>query len=185
MAYTTVASCVLVLKYEVDHDDAIFDNRMGNWPKLWNTDRLKYPTNFTSDFTKILVIFYVISCVWLSLLVTMNEHAVLYSISEGNIGSVVLVVIPIITMAVVMVFLSRQPKSQKELAFSVPFMPWFPALSILINIYLLTQLGVTAWVRFSVWIAVGLLIYYGYGRRNSKMNDTDTIVNNEMSESES
>jgi L-asparagine transporter-like permease len=185
MAYTTVAVCVLLLKYEVDHDDIVFDNRMGSWPKLWNCDRLSYPTKFTSNLTKILVMFYVISCIWLSLTLTMNDNSVLPSLAEGNISTVILVCVPSVTMIVSMVFLVRQPKSQKKLAFSVPFMPWFPALSILINIYLLTQLGFTAWVRFSVWIAFGLLIYFGYGRRNSKMNEAQIIAENEISENES
>ncbi|MCX6305061.1 MAG: amino acid permease [Bacteroidetes bacterium] len=44
-----------------------------------------------------------------------------------------------------------------------------PVLGLLTNFYLMAQLGVTNWLRFLVWLAIGLIIYFSYGRRHSKL----------------
>jgi len=42
-----------------------------------------------------------------------------------------------------------------------------PALSILVNTFLTMKLSWQTWVRFSIWLAVGLLLYASYGWKNS------------------
>ncbi|MDP1623114.1 MAG: amino acid permease [Bacteroidales bacterium] len=44
-----------------------------------------------------------------------------------------------------------------------------PVLGLLTNFYLMAQLGVTNWLRFLLWLAIGLVIYFSYGRRHSKL----------------
>jgi basic amino acid/polyamine antiporter, APA family len=44
-----------------------------------------------------------------------------------------------------------------------------PVLGLLINLYLMTELGVTNWARFIIWLFVGLIIYFAYGYKNSKI----------------
>lgn len=44
-----------------------------------------------------------------------------------------------------------------------------PVLGILTNLYLMTELGVTNWVMFLIWLAIGLVIYFGYGYGHSKL----------------
>ena len=44
-----------------------------------------------------------------------------------------------------------------------------PVLGLLTNFYLMAQLGVTNWMRFLVWLIIGLAIYFSYGRRHSKL----------------
>lgn len=51
--------------------------------------------------------------------------------------------------------------------FQVPWVPFVPCLSVVLNIYLMTQLDTSTWVRFTVWLIVGILIYLFYGFRNS------------------
>lgn len=46
-----------------------------------------------------------------------------------------------------------------------------PALGLLTNGYLIAQLGITNWLRFLIWLAVGLALYFTYGYRKSKLND--------------
>lgn len=44
-----------------------------------------------------------------------------------------------------------------------------PVLGLLSNLYLMTELHVSNWLRFLIWLAVGLLIYFLYGYRKSKL----------------
>jgi hypothetical protein len=45
-----------------------------------------------------------------------------------------------------------------------------PVLGFLTCFYLMTQLGITNWSRFGIWLAIGLVIYFAYSRRSSKLN---------------
>lgn len=44
-----------------------------------------------------------------------------------------------------------------------------PVLGLLTNIYLITELGLTNWIRFIGWMVIGLAIYFFYGYKNSKL----------------
>ena len=44
-----------------------------------------------------------------------------------------------------------------------------PVLGLLINLYLMTQLGISNWTLFFVWLLIGLAVYFGYGYKNSKL----------------
>jgi amino acid transporter len=43
-----------------------------------------------------------------------------------------------------------------------------PVLGLIANFYLMTQLGLSNWVGFGIWLVLGLIIYFGYGFRHSK-----------------
>ena len=45
-----------------------------------------------------------------------------------------------------------------------------PVLGLLTNLYLMSELGITNWMRFGVWLVIGLLLYFSYGSKNSKLN---------------
>ncbi|GAB3265182.1 hypothetical protein GCM10027347_32740 [Larkinella harenae] len=44
-----------------------------------------------------------------------------------------------------------------------------PVLGILTNLYLMTELGVSNWLIFLIWLVIGLVIYFSYGYRKSKL----------------
>ncbi len=44
-----------------------------------------------------------------------------------------------------------------------------PVMGLLTNLYLMAQLGVTNWLRFLIWLAIGLVIYFSYGRWHSRL----------------
>ncbi|XP_062003296.1 cationic amino acid transporter 4, vacuolar isoform X1 [Rosa rugosa] len=55
--------------------------------------------------------------------------------------------------------------------FTCPFVPFLPAACILINTYLLIDLGAATWIRASVWFAIGGLTYLFYGRTHSSLSN--------------
>lgn len=52
-----------------------------------------------------------------------------------------------------------------------------PVLGLLTNFYLMAQLGVTNWLRFLLWLLIGLAIYFLYSRRHSKIGNKYKQVN--------
>jgi basic amino acid/polyamine antiporter, APA family len=44
-----------------------------------------------------------------------------------------------------------------------------PVLGLLTNLYLMAQLGITNWLRFGIWLTIGLIIYFTFSRKHSKL----------------
>ncbi|KAK1311124.1 Cationic amino acid transporter 2, vacuolar [Acorus calamus] len=55
--------------------------------------------------------------------------------------------------------------------FICPFVPLLPICCILINVYLLINLGTGTWLRVSLWLVIGVLVYLFYGRTHSSLRD--------------
>lgn len=45
-----------------------------------------------------------------------------------------------------------------------------PVMGLLLNLYLMSELGLVNWSRFGIWLAIGLSIYFAYGYRKSRLN---------------
>ena len=81
-----------------------------------------------------------------------------------NIGTLLAFVI---VCASVMVLRVRQPDLPR--AFKVPFYPIVPILGILTSLGLMLFLPIETWERLFVWLALGLAVYFLWGRRHSKV----------------
>ena len=66
------------------------------------------------------------------------------------------------------VIILRRTQPDRPRVFSVPLVPWFPLISIILCGGLMTGLTVITWVRFVVWLGLGLLIYIFYSRHRSE-----------------
>jgi APA family basic amino acid/polyamine antiporter len=44
-----------------------------------------------------------------------------------------------------------------------------PVMGILTNLYLMTELGASNWFIFVIWLAIGLVVYFCYGYKKSKL----------------
>ena len=44
-----------------------------------------------------------------------------------------------------------------------------PVMGLLTNFYLMTQLGITNWLAFGIWLMIGLCVYFLYGHQHSKL----------------
>ncbi|MBB4743073.1 APA family basic amino acid/polyamine antiporter [Actinoplanes octamycinicus] len=65
----------------------------------------------------------------------------------------------------------RRTRPGLNRAFRVPLSPVVPVLSALACLYLMTNLSVETWLRFLVWMAVGLGVYLVYGRRRAALSE--------------
>ena len=71
------------------------------------------------------------------------------------------------------VIVLRRTKPDLERGYRVPFVPAFPLIGAALCIFLMTYLDGITWVRFGIWLVIGLAIYGLYGRRHSELrNDT-------------
>jgi APA family basic amino acid/polyamine antiporter len=65
-------------------------------------------------------------------------------------------------------------KNQPNLVrpFKTPFVPFVPILSALVSFALMAALPLDTWIRLIIWMAIGLVIYFGYGYRHSRLRNT-------------
>jgi basic amino acid/polyamine antiporter, APA family len=87
--------------------------------------------------------------------------ALLYTLSQGILMSQ-------ITEKPLLVVFWLVWASLAVMAFKYKF-SILPVFGILTNLYLMTELGITNWTIFLIWLAIGLVIYFSYGYRNSKL----------------
>ncbi len=71
----------------------------------------------------------------------------------------------VVVAAGVVVLRRRRPDLER--GFSVPWMPLIPILAIVSCVWLMLNLSALTWIRFVVWMAVGVLFYFLYSRRHS------------------
>eukprot|EP00052_Salpingoeca_macrocollata_P016680 m.134512 g.134512 ORF g.134512 m.134512 type:complete len:574 (+) comp20137_c0_seq1:127-1848(+) len=65
------------------------------------------------------------------------------------------------------VMLGLLPRTEATASYLCPFVPWMPLFGIFSNIYLIVSNTVFSYYRILVWTAIGMLIYFAYGVRNS------------------
>ncbi|XP_011297275.1 cationic amino acid transporter 2 [Fopius arisanus] len=172
LAYTIVAICVLILRYQntsttlklspediLEDDPTLFDY----FKRIFNLSNQKVATEFSSGVAGWAVLAF--SCLAFSFGLLLN-HVNFSGIGLDAIGLVALIVIGVM-IVLTMIAIGRQPVDDINLAFKVPLVPFLPCFSIMINLLLMLQLDAFTWVRFVVWMAVGFAIYFLYGLRHS------------------
>ncbi|MBD8535494.1 amino acid permease [Plantibacter sp. VKM Ac-2885] len=70
----------------------------------------------------------------------------------------------------VSVIVFRYTKPDEPRSFRLPLMPFVPAFGVLASGFLILQLHWETWLRFGVWLVIGLIVYFAYGRRHSLLN---------------
>lgn len=66
----------------------------------------------------------------------------------------------------------RKTRPDIERGFKTPWVPLIPALAIIFCVYLMLQLSAFTWKGFVVWLVIGLVLYFSYGYRHSRLNTT-------------
>lgn len=100
----------------------------------------------------------------LAALIPIGEAADLTNI--GTLFAFVLVCLGIIVL--------RKTQPDHPRPFRTPFMPWIPILGALCCLWLMFQLPWMTWIRFVLWSAVGVGVYFRYGIKHSRLNGVAT-----------
>jgi basic amino acid/polyamine antiporter, APA family len=95
----------------------------------------------------------------ISTFVPLTELAELVNI--GTLFAFILVAIGVVVL--------RRTRPDLERAFRCPAVPLVPILAVLAAFYLMLNLATATWVRFFVWMALGFIVYFGYGARHSRL----------------
>jgi APA family basic amino acid/polyamine antiporter len=69
------------------------------------------------------------------------------------------------------VIVLRRTKPDLERGYRVPFVPVFPLIGSALCIFLMTYLDGITWIRFGIWLVIGLVIYGLYGYRHSELRN--------------
>jgi APA family basic amino acid/polyamine antiporter len=85
----------------------------------------------------------------------------------GNLVSIGTLFAFVIVCAGVWVLRVRRPDLERP--FKTPMVPLVPILGILSCFYLMVSLPYETWIRLFFWLAIGLVIYFFYGMRHSRV----------------
>ncbi|KAM6983817.1 cationic amino acid transporter 2 [Tautogolabrus adspersus] len=162
-AYTLVAICILILRYQPDLSE---DSSFSKTEPFTVTGLVCPPSQATSRTSRnvsVLTVFMIFLAVVLSLVISRAVD----SLQALQWWSLLCVSIFTLMLAITTLIIWRQPQSTAKAAFMVPFVPSLPIFSTFVNVYLMVQLGSDTWIRYAVWMAVGLIIYFCYGVHHS------------------
>ncbi|KAK2528888.1 Slc7a3 [Columba guinea] len=189
LAYSLVAVCVLILRYQSgqlnsskamemlelngNEEERVIMNPIVTAASAQQKETLSLaklfnppgdiPTRMSGRIVyvcvSVIAALITVICVVLTLKVTALKNA--------SVGWITALVLLLVALLIPTIIVWRQPQSDARLNFKVPFLPLLPIFSMFVNILLMVQLSAGTWVRFAIWMAVGFMIYFGYGIRNS------------------
>ena len=81
--------------------------------------------------------------------------------SIGTLFAFVLVCIGIIIL--------RRKRPEVPRPFRTPLVPLVPVLGALICLAMITGLGISNWLRLIIWLIIGMVVYFGYSKKHSKV----------------
>jgi basic amino acid/polyamine antiporter, APA family len=80
-------------------------------------------------------------------------------VNIGTLFAFVLVSIGVVVL--------RRTRPDLPRSFRTPLVPFVPILAVLACVWLMVNLSVETWLRFVIWMAIGLVVYFTYGRSHS------------------
>jgi basic amino acid/polyamine antiporter, APA family len=70
----------------------------------------------------------------------------------------------------------RRTRPDLERGFRAPWVPLLPVASIVACAWLMLNLTGLTWIRFVIWMAIGVLVYFLYGRSHSVLGQREAAV---------
>ena len=75
------------------------------------------------------------------------------------------------TLVCIGILVLRKTNPEIERPFKTPLVPFVPIMGILVCIVMMASLPIESWERLAIWLAIGLVIYFAYGKKNSRLNN--------------
>ncbi len=70
------------------------------------------------------------------------------------------------------VWVMRRNRPDVHRPFKTPWMPFVPLMGIIISLALMLGLNGVTWLRLVIWLIIGMVIYFTYGIKHSKVQQT-------------
>ncbi|KAL9955396.1 hypothetical protein ACROYT_G036709 [Oculina patagonica] len=179
LAYTIVAVCVLILRYQpgtiglakqpMNLDESLNTPVPGQSVLTEDTPLLPAMNEASkpSERSALLALFAIcissLSSAGISAMIIWGAHDIL----QAKWWAIIIVAIMGMSLIGSIILLLRLPQNKSPLPFKVPCVPLLPLLSIFINLFLMLNLSYLTWLRFAVWMVIGMAIYLFYGVRHS------------------
>lgn len=75
------------------------------------------------------------------------------------------------------VLIMRKKMPDVPRSFRTPLVPFVPIAGVVVCFYLMYSLPSESWIRLIVWMVLGIIVYFLYGKRNSKVGDDGAPIN--------
>jgi len=121
------------------------------------SQRRRTPVRITATFGILIAI--IAAFVPLEEIAKLVNIGTLFAFIVTNIGVIVL----------------RRTRPDLERGFRVPLVPLFPIIGAGLAIFLMKYLEALTWARFAVWMAIGIVIYFAYGIRHSRLRRGEVL----------
>ena len=168
LAYTIVAVCVLILRYQPETIGLVKQPRNpeenlhapGNGEdtsreSLLSEDEVSRsystPSKRTGRLAQIATCGSCTLSAGLSAMIIWGSRDIL----QAKWWAIIIVVLMGLGLTGTVIVLLWLPQNKTPLAFKVPFVPLLPQVSVFINIFLILKLSYLTWVRFAVWMVIG------------------------------
>jgi len=131
-------------------------SRDGLLPKMFSVLHTKFQTPYKSN---------VLLCIFICLFAGFVPIRVV-----GEMTSIGTLLAFVLVCLGVLILRKTQPNAPRS--FKTPFVPVVPILGILTSVVLMLALPLDTWIRLFVWLLIGLILYFSYGKKKSKLNQT-------------
>jgi len=149
-----ISMTAVLLVFQLGQPRIFFSmSRDGLLPKYFARVHPKYQTPHVTTIWTGVVVAVVAS------LANINEIVELTNI--GTLFAFVLVCAGVIIL--------RRTDPDRHRVFKTPLVPWVPLLGIAMCFYLMLGLPAITWIRFGIWLLIGLALYFTYGFWKSRL----------------
>lgn len=160
LAFTVVCGGIMSIRYRVDDNEEDSEYSTDEEHEVVITygrfKKLEHIARFASQYTSLII------CAWFVL-----TFVFALLIRNGVFIGYISILFPFF-IACIFLLAILKPQTVPE-TFRCPLVPFFPLLGMFVNTYLLAQKDLMGGLYFLGWLVLGIILYFAYGLRHSKL----------------